>query len=99
MLQDLSKADLACDILKAAHHGRKSGFHQEAVETMDPSIVICSVGQKPDTDASSGYAKIADSVLSTRFHGTIKLTMWGDGEVSVKNHKGEPVATLSPLAA
>jgi competence protein ComEC len=99
MLEDLSGAELACDLLKASHHGRKSGFHQKAVEMMDPSIVICSVGKKPDTDASADYAKIASSVLSTRSNGTIKVTMWQDGEVWVENHQGKTVASLSPLAA
>lgn len=97
MLDGLSVGSLACDILKASHHGRKSGFHQPAVEAMDPRIVICSVGKKPDTDASADYARIATSVLSTRFCGTIKVTMWGDGEVWVDNHKGERQETLPPL--
>jgi competence protein ComEC len=99
MLDALSEDALACDILKAAHHGRKSGYYQPAVEAMDPRIVICSVGKKPDTDASAEYARIADSVLSTRFCGTIKVTMWHDGEVWVVNHKGERQVTLPPLKA
>jgi beta-lactamase superfamily II metal-dependent hydrolase len=94
MLGDLGAGRLRCDLLKAAHHGRKSGFHKESVEAMDPSIVICSVGEKPDTDASADYARIADKVLSTRFCGTIKVTMWRDGEVWVHNHEGERVASL-----
>jgi competence protein ComEC len=99
MLDGLSEGTLACDILKAAHHGRKSGYHQPAIEAMDPKVVICSVGKKPDTDASADYARIADSVLSTRFCGTIKVTMWSDGEVWVDNHKGERQVTLPPLTA
>jgi competence protein ComEC len=99
MLTDLDSQDLACDILKASHHGRQSGFHQEAVEAMDPSIVICSVGEKPDTDASNDYARLGAKVLSTRFNGTIKVTMWVDGEVWVENHKGEGIAKLAQLAA
>jgi competence protein ComEC len=97
MLDGLPSGSLACDVLKAAHHGRKSGFYQPAVEAMDPEVVICSVGKKPDTDASADYAGIARSVLSTRFCGTIKVTMWGDGEVWVENHKGESQVTLPPL--
>jgi competence protein ComEC len=99
MLAGLSEGSLTCDILKAAHHGRNSGFYQSAVEAMDPRIVICSVGKKPDTDASDDYARIAEKVLSTRFCGTIKATIWGDGEVWVDNHKGERQVTLPPLTA
>lgn len=99
MMDALSEDTLRCDILKAAHHGRKSGYYQPAAKAMDPRLVICSVGKKPDTDASGEYARIADSVLSTRFCGTIKATMWHDGEVWVENHKGERQVTLPPLRA
>lgn len=99
MLADLGPAVLGCDILKAAHHGRKSGFHQPAVEAMNPKIVICSVGEKPDTDATDDYNRIADKVLSTRFNGTITLKMWCDGEVWITDHGGTRLATLPPLTA
>ncbi len=99
MLADLGADSLACDILKAAHHGRKSGFYQPAVEAMNPAVVVCSVGKKPDTDASGDYARIAENVLSTRYCGTIKVKIWSDGEVWVDNHKGERQVTLPPLGA
>jgi competence protein ComEC len=99
ILDDLGPDYLACDITKAAHHGRKSGFYKPAVEAMHPGIVVCSVGEKPDVDASGDYARIAGSVLSTRFCGSIKVTMWHDGEVWVENHKGDRQVTLQPTAA
>lgn len=99
MMDALSAEVLACDILKAAHHGRKSGYYQPAVEAMGPQVVICSVGKKPGTDASGDYARVADSVLSTRFCGTIKVTIWSDGEIWVENHKGERQVTLPVLKA
>ena len=40
---------------KANHHGRDTGYHQEAVKAMSPSVTIVSAGQKPDTDASAKY--------------------------------------------
>jgi competence protein ComEC len=88
---------LPCDILKAAHHGRKSGFSDTAWAQMDPSIVICSVGKKPETDAYDGYKSVASDVLSTRFCGTITVTIWADGEVWANNSKGDRVAELPPL--
>ena len=97
MLGELGSGPLACDILKAAHHGRDSGFHQPAVEAMNPKIAICSVGEKPDTDATEDYNRIADKVLSTRFNGTICVTIWADGEVWINDHDGERLAALSPL--
>jgi competence protein ComEC len=97
MLSDLDLGALACDILKAAHHGRDSGFYQPAVEAMSPKIVICSVGEKPDTDATDDYDRIAGKVLSTRYNGTITVQIWADGEVWVDGHDGDRLATLPPL--
>jgi competence protein ComEC len=97
MLDDLGPGPLACDILKAAHHGRDSGFYQPAVEAMNPKIVICSVGEKPDTDATDDYNHIADKVLSTRYNGTIQVKIWADGEVWVDDHDGDRLAALPPL--
>lgn len=97
MLDGLGPGVLACDVLKAAHHGRDSGFYQPAVEAMNPKIVICSVGEKPDTDATDDYNRVADKVLSTRYNGTIRVKIWADGEVWVDDHKGQRLATLPPL--
>src|SRR5205823_5969998 len=97
MLADLGPSALACDILKAAHHGRDSGFYQPAVEAMNPEIVICSVGKNPETDASEDYGRIANKVLSTRFKGTIQVRIWADGEVWVDDHDGGRLISLPPL--
>lgn len=89
--------DLSCDILKASHHGRRSGYHQDAVTAMDPSLVVCSVGKKPTTDASVDYARHGAQVLSTRYNGTITATMWHDGEVWVDDRNGKRIASLPIL--
>jgi competence protein ComEC len=85
---------LPCDVLKAAHHGRESGYSESATEEMSPSIVICSVGKKPSTDASDEYESHGAKVLSTRYYGTITVTMWHDGEVWVNDHVGARIASL-----
>jgi len=62
-------------VLKAAHHGRKDGFHREAVEAMDPAYVIVSVGKKDDQDAYDNYRSACSDeteILSTRQYGRIK---------------------------
>jgi competence protein ComEC len=97
-LQAFGEDGLSCDILKAAHHGRESGFYEPAVRAMSPSVVICSVGKKPETDASDEYASLGASVLSTRFHGSIVVRLWWDGEVWVQNHEGDRIASLPPLS-
>lgn len=97
MLDHYPRASLRCDILKASHHGRKSGYHEDSVDAMSPYLVVCSVGKKPDTDASAFYAGHGAQVLSTRFNGTLVATVWSDGEVWVDNGKGERVFSLPPL--
>lgn len=86
--------DLSCDILKAAHHGRESGYSESAVELMNPSYVICSVGKKPSTDASDEYAGHGARVLSTRANGTIKVTIRDDGSVEIVDRNGSDIGSL-----
>lgn len=68
-------------ILKASHHGRDSGYHQEAVKLMNPEYTIVSVGKKPDTDASNKYRQYSDYVYSTRWKGNIVFDCYTDGTV------------------
>lgn len=97
MVDGIDASLLDCDILKAAHHGRKSGYHDDAVELMDPHIVICSVGKKPDTDAHLDYKNQGAEVFSTRSKGTMVVTVWEDGEIWVDDTNGNRLSTLEPL--
>jgi competence protein ComEC len=99
MLDALGPDALKCDVLKAAHHGRESGYDEDAVKAMAPAIVICSVGKKPDTDASGQYANHGAEVLSTRFNGTIKLTISESGKVIARDREGEKIAKLAKVPA
>jgi beta-lactamase superfamily II metal-dependent hydrolase len=62
-------------VLKASHHGRDSGYHQEAVKLMSPKCTVVSVGKKPDSDASQKYRQYSQKVLSTRWNGTIRFDL------------------------
>jgi len=65
-------------ILKASHHGVESGFHEEAVEIMDPDHIILSTGKKKDTDAHEDYRETCSDdteIWSTRQYGTMKFTV------------------------
>ena len=75
-------ANLKCDVLKASHHGRESGYYQPAVKDMSPEVVIVSVGKKPDTDASTKYLNYAKEVASTRWCGDITLEIDAQGQMS-----------------
>ncbi|NTU46339.1 hypothetical protein HGA88_01815 [Candidatus Roizmanbacteria bacterium] len=73
---------LKADVLKASHHGRDSGYHESAVQAINPLITIVSVGKKPDSDASDKYRKHCDNVWSTRWYGNITLTLNDDGKIN-----------------
>lgn len=98
MIEEVHPNALSVDILKAAHHGRKSGYHKYAVDIIQPHAVISSVGKKPETDAHQDYKSHGAEVYSTRKHGTITVTIWEDGEVWVKNVDNEMLTSLPVLS-
>lgn len=76
------------ELLKASHHGRKTGYYQPAAKAMSPKHTIVSVGKKPETDASQLYAQYS-SVYSTRFYGTIVARCWADGDIWLYDASGK----------
>jgi len=90
---------LNADILKASHHGRKSGYHKDAVDIIKPHAVISSVGKKPETDAHKDYKSHGAEVYSTRNKGTITVTIWEDGELWVQDSEKVKLTSLEPLQA
>jgi competence protein ComEC len=70
---------LRSTVLKASHHGRLSGFHLEAVQTIAPLVTVASVGRKPQTDAHAHYCRQCSNVWSTRYYGTLCLTVSPNG--------------------
>lgn len=75
-------SNLKCDVLKASHHGRDTGYYQPAVKDMSPTVAIVSVGKKPETDASQKYAQYCQEVASTRWYGDITLEIDGQGNMA-----------------
>ena len=70
------------DILKAAHHGRDSGYYQPAVKKMAPKYTIVSVGKKPENDASNKYRCYSENVWSTRWKGNIVFEIDNNGNIT-----------------
>ena len=64
-------------VLKAGHHGQESGFHNEAVRDMSPSLIIFSNGEKEDAEygAERLYNSVVPSarILKTCDSGNIKV--------------------------
>lgn len=74
---------LKCDVLGASHHGRDSGYHQQAVKAMSPQYAIVSVGEKPETDACNKYRNYAANVWTTRWKGNISVTIDDTGKAVI----------------
>ncbi len=94
---DMINADLLgkVNVLVASHHGRNSGFHEEAMDLMKPEVVIISSDEIPDKDdAIKEYRKLA-RVFSTREHGTLTVRMWDGGDVQLLDRNGAELERLS----
>jgi competence protein ComEC len=82
------------NLLKAPHHGRKSGYHMESVKAMNSDITVVSVGElKAKDDASASYERFSDKgCYSTVDHGTILARCWVDGDVWLHDSEGKKFA-------
>ncbi|BCX14581.1 MAG: hypothetical protein KatS3mg088_264 [Patescibacteria group bacterium] len=74
------------DILKAAHHGRLSGFHEEAVKIMRPKHIVFSCSSDTDHEhgAEDEYKKIVPDAefYKTYHYGTIVLNCDFNGNIT-----------------
>lgn len=72
-------------VLKASHHGRKTGYHQPSVKEMSPWLTITSVGTA-EHDATKSYRQYSAYTVSLRRAGNIKITIQDDGSVQYAPH-------------
>jgi len=70
-------------LLKAPHHGRKSGYHIDSVKSMNPDITVVSVGElKGKDDAAASYERFSNKgCFSTVDQGNMIARCWEDGDV------------------
>jgi competence protein ComEC len=70
-------------LLKASHHGRKSGYHMPSVRAMNPDVTILSVGElKTKDDANASYERYSNKGChSTVEHGDIVARCWSSGVI------------------
>ncbi len=93
-------ANLKCDILKASHHGRKSGYHGAALRAMNPGLTVVSVGKKnPDHDASASYRAASQYVWSTRWKSDITIDIDASGRMTASNGRDDETLTWKQQAA
>jgi len=82
-------------LLKASHHGRKSGYHMESIKAMNPDLTIVSVGElKAKDDASASYERFSRvGCYSTLDHGDIIARCFIDGEIRIFERNGKQIAS------
>ena len=76
------KAELTCTILKASHHGRRTGYVPEAVAAMKPNTAILSIADECEHEAREEYARHCKNVWSTYERGDITIAL--DGTATAK---------------
>jgi competence protein ComEC len=78
-------------LLKASHHGRKSGYHMPSVRAMNPDVTILSVGElKAKDDADASYEKYSNKGChSTLEHGDIVARCWSYGDVWLRERDSQ----------
>ncbi len=72
-------------VLKASHHGRKSGYYGPAVKEMAPWLTITSVTEKAH-DATRNYRRYSEHTVSLRDAKDIKITIEDDGMLYYPSH-------------
>lgn len=69
------------NVLKASHHGRRSGYHQPSVKEMAPWLTITSVGDR-EYDATPRYRQYSQYTVSLRAAGDIKIRINDNGSIN-----------------
>ena len=72
-------------VLKASHHGRKSGYFGPAVKEMSPWLTITSVGEA-EHDATDNYRRYSEYTVSLRKAGDICIEIADDGMLYYPPH-------------
>jgi competence protein ComEC len=90
---------LRANVLVASHHGRKSGFHEAAMDLISPEVVIISTASLPKKDdATELYRARGARVYSTREHGTITVRMHDNGDIQVFDETHDGLLALHDAA-
>lgn len=94
--QDMLAVGELCHVkvLVASHHGRKSGFSQDAMDAMEPDVVVVSTAKlDAEHDGISDYKRCCDHVFSTRVDGNIRVHLEG-ADATVYDEDGNLLADV-----
>jgi beta-lactamase superfamily II metal-dependent hydrolase len=87
--------NLFANVLIASHHGRKSGFCEDAMNLIRPDLVVVSTSKlAAKDDALPDYRRHAKKVFSTRIDGNTRIRMWDDGDLDVYDAAGNRLIRL-----
>jgi competence protein ComEC len=89
---------LRANVLIASHHGRNSGYHDEALDQIKPEVVIISSDVIPAKDDAIEKYKKRARVFSTREHGTLTVRMHDGGDVQILDRDGVQLERLHDVA-
>jgi beta-lactamase superfamily II metal-dependent hydrolase len=90
---------LRANVLIASHHGRNSGYHEGAMDLINPEVVIISSDEIAAKDDAINKYKKQSRVFSTREHGTLTVRMHDGGDVQILDRNGTQLERLHDLAA
>jgi competence protein ComEC len=90
---------LRANALIASHHGRNSGYHEEALDLIKPEVVIISSDEIPAKDDAIDKYKKRSRVFSTREHGTLTVRMHDGGAVQILDRNGTQLELLQDVVA
>lgn len=91
---------IGCSVLKASHHGRRTGFSASFFLAAKPTLTIVTSGDtKREHDATSLYRK-KSRVLSTKAAGTIHMRLHSDGTIdqTTARDRNDPRLQLGAIA-
>ena len=90
---------LRANVLIAAHHGRNSGYHEDALDLIRPEVVIISSDEIPAKEDAIKEYKKRSTVFSTREHGTLTVRMHDGGRVQIFDRAGDQLHSMSDTVA
>ena len=90
---------MRANVLVASHHGRNSGYHEDALDLIRPEIVIISSDKIPAKDDAIKKYEARARVFSTREHGTLTARMYDGGDIQILDRNGVELTRLWDQAA
>jgi competence protein ComEC len=91
---------LRANVVIASHHGRNSGYNDDAFNLIRPEVVIISSDEIPAKDDAIKKYKKRSKVFSTREHGTLTVRMHDQaGLVQIFDRSGTELYWMADTAA